>query len=126
MKDFLNRFGALMVKLHTEDEDMKVHAFSRGVLPRSFSDSLIRCHPKTFNEIRHRVVAHIVAEEEVTEMHRSIGLVRPRGTVRPQPLRVHEVATEKKTPGKQLHMTKRSLKPGHVRRRTPPPGTIFE
>ena len=65
MKDFLNRFGALVVKLHTKDEDMTVHAFRRGVLPGPFSDSLIRCRPKMFSEIRHRVVAHIVAEEEV-------------------------------------------------------------
>ena len=27
LKDFLNRFGAFMVKLHTKDEDMMVHAF---------------------------------------------------------------------------------------------------
>jgi len=75
LKDFLNRFGALVVKLHTKDEDMMVHAFRRGVLPGPFSDSLIRCCLKTFNEIRHRVVANIVAEEEVTEKRGSIGLV---------------------------------------------------
>jgi len=70
-------------------------------LPGPFSDSLIRCRPKTFREIRHRTIAHIVAEEEVTEKHRSIGPVRPRGTGRPQPLRVHEATTENKAPGKQ-------------------------
>ena len=99
MNDFLNRFGALVVKLHTKDEDMTVHAFRRGVLPGPFNDSLIRCRPKTFSEIRHRAVTHIVAEEEVTEKHRGIFLVRPRGTGRPQPLRVHEATTEKKALG---------------------------
>ena len=51
LKDFLNRFGALVVRLHTKDEDMMVHTFRRGVWPGPFSDSLIRCRPKTFNEI---------------------------------------------------------------------------
>ena len=75
LNDFLNRFGALVVKLHTKDEDMMVHAFRRGVLPGPLSDSLIRCHPKTFNKIRHRAVVHIIAKEEVTEKHGSIDLV---------------------------------------------------
>ena len=72
LKDFLNRFGALVVKLHIKDEDMMVYAFRRGVLPIPFSDSMIRCRPKTFSEIRHRVIAHIVAEEEVIEKRGSI------------------------------------------------------
>jgi len=72
LKDFLNRFGTLVVKLHTEDENMTVHAFKRGVLLGFFSDSQIRCHPKKFSEIRHKVFAHIVAEEEVTEKRGSI------------------------------------------------------
>ena len=81
MKDFLNRFGALVVKLHTKDEDITVHAFRRKVLSGPFNDSLIRCRPKTFSEIHHR--GHIVAEEEVTEKRGNIGLVRPRGIGRP-------------------------------------------
>ena len=52
MKDFLNKFRAQVVKLHTKDEDMTVHAFRKGVLPGPFSDSLIRCRPRTFCEIR--------------------------------------------------------------------------
>ena len=79
---------------------MTVHAFRRGVLPGPFSDSLIRCRPKTFSEIRHRVVAHIIAEEEVTKKHGSIDPIRPQGIGRPRPLRVHEATTEKKAPGK--------------------------
>jgi len=31
LKDFLNRFEALVVKLHTKDEAMMVHAFRRGL-----------------------------------------------------------------------------------------------
>jgi len=102
LKDFLNRFGTLVVKLHTKDEDMTVHTFRRGMLPGPFSESLIRCRPKTFSEIRHRVVPHIVAEEEVTEKRESIDPVWPRGTSCPQPLRVHEATTDKKALGKQL------------------------
>jgi len=75
LKDFLDRFRALVVKLHTKDEDMMVHAFRRGVLPGPFSDSLIRCHPKIFDEIRRRAVAHIVTEEEVTEKRGSVALL---------------------------------------------------
>ena len=37
-----------MVKLHTKDEAMMVHAFRRGVLAGPFSDSLIRCRPEDF------------------------------------------------------------------------------
>jgi len=101
LKDFLNRFRALVVKMHTKDEDMMVHTFRRGVLPGPFSYSLIRCRPKTLNEIRRRVVNHIGAKEEVTEKRGSIGPARPRGTSHPQPMRVHEATTEKKAPGKQ-------------------------
>jgi len=102
LKEFLNRFRALVVKLHTKDEDMMVHAFKRGVLPGPFSDSLIRCCPKTFNEICHKTVAHIVAKEEVIEKRGSIDPVRPQETGHPQPMRVHEATTEKKASGKML------------------------
>jgi len=95
LKDFLNRFGAQVVKLHTKDEDMK------GLLPGPFSDSLIKCRPKRFCKIRRRVVAHIVAEGEVIEKRGSVGPVRPRGTGRPQYMRVHEATMEKKAPGTQ-------------------------
>jgi len=100
LKEFLNRFGALVVKLHTKDEAMMVHAFKRGILLGPFSDSLIRCCPKTFNEIRHRAVAHISAEEEVTEKRGSVGPARPRGHGRPHPMRVHEATMEKKSPSR--------------------------
>jgi len=125
LKDFLNRFGALVVKLHTKDEDMTVHAFRQGVLSGPFNDSLIRCRQKMFNEIRHIVVAHIVAEEKVPKKDESISPVQPWGIGRPQPMRVHVVTTEKKAWGNNSHMKQGSLKPGHVRSKTPPPDTIF-
>jgi len=87
LKEFLNRFGVQVVRLHTKDEGMTVHAFS---------DSLLRCCPKTFCEIRRRVMAHIVAEDRVTTKRSTVGAVRPRGTVRPKPMRVHEATTETK------------------------------
>jgi len=67
LKDFLNRFGAQIVRLPGKDEEMFVHAFKKGVLPGLFSESLIRSHPATFAEIRRRAVAHIAAESEVSE-----------------------------------------------------------
>ena len=101
MKDFLNRFGALVVKLHTKDKAMMVHTFRRGMLSGHFSDSLIRCRRKKFSEIQRWDVAHINVEEEVMEKRGSVGLTRPRGTGRPQPMRVHEATTEKKPPARQ-------------------------
>jgi len=101
LKDFLNRFGAQVVKLHTKDEDMMVYAFRKEMLPGTFSDSLIRYRPKTFCEIWRRAMAHIVAERELTEKRESVAPVQPRGTSRPQPMRVHEVTTKKKVLGKQ-------------------------
>ena len=76
LKDFLNRFGALVVKLHTKDEAMMVHAFRRGMLLGPFSDSLIKCHSKTISEIRRRAVAYIDIEEEVIEKRGSGGPTR--------------------------------------------------
>jgi len=45
LKDFLNRFGAQIVRLTGKDEEMFVHAFKKGVLPGPFIESLIRSHP---------------------------------------------------------------------------------
>ena len=80
---------------------MKPWWYTRGILSGPFSDSLIRCRPKTFNEIRRRAVSHIGAEEELSEKCGSVGPARPRGTDQPRSMRVHEAATEKKAPGKQ-------------------------
>jgi len=52
LKDFLNRFGAQVVRLHTKDKDIMVHAFRKGIMPGPFSEALIRSRPKTFGEIK--------------------------------------------------------------------------
>jgi len=78
LKDFLNRFGAQIVRLLGKDEEMFVHAFKKGVLPGPCSESLIRSHPATFAEIRRRVVAHIAAESEVSEKRGNMAPAKPR------------------------------------------------
>ena len=100
LKEFLNHFGAQVVRLNTKDETMMVHAF-KGIMPGPFSESLIKNRPKTFDEIRRRAVAHIVAEGEVNEKRTCVVPTRPRAPGRPQPLRVHEATTEKRAPAKQ-------------------------
>jgi len=42
LKDFLNKFGAFVVKLQTQNEALMVHAFEQGIMSGPFSDSLIR------------------------------------------------------------------------------------
>jgi len=80
---------------------MMVHAFRKGIVPSPFSESLIRNHPKTFAEIRRHAVAHIAPEGEINEKRTCVVPTRPRASGRPQPLRVYEATTEKKTPAKQ-------------------------
>jgi len=48
----MNRFGAFVVKLQTQDEALMVHAFGQGIMSGPFSDSLIRNWARTFWEIR--------------------------------------------------------------------------
>ena len=89
------------MRLNLIEEKMMVHAFRKGIVPGPFSESLIRNHPKTFAEIKRRVVAHIMAEEELNEKRTCVVPTRPRGAGRPQALRVHEVTTKMKAPIKQ-------------------------
>jgi len=42
LKDYLNRFWALTVRLHTHDEVVMVTTFEQGIVTGPFSDSLIR------------------------------------------------------------------------------------
>jgi len=100
LKEFLNRFGAQVVKLNTKDETMMIHAFRKGIVSGPFSESLIRSRPKTFDEMRRQAVAHIVAEGEVNEKRTCDVPSRPRVPGRPQLLRVHEATTEKRPPCK--------------------------
>ena len=97
LKEFVNRFGAHVVKVNTKDETMMVHVFRKGICPGPFSESLIRSRLKTFAEIRHRAVAHIAAEGEVNEKRACVVPTRPRAPARAQPMRVHEVATGKRS-----------------------------
>ena len=121
MKEFLNRFAVQVVRLHTKDEAMTVHAFTKRVLPGPFSDSLIRCCPKMFCEIRCRAMAHIVAEDRVTKKRSIVGHVRPRGTGRPQPMRVLKATTETKAPGAQpSYEVRKPQTKERTRENTPP------
>jgi len=90
-----------VVRVNTIDESMIVHAFRKGICPGLLNESLIRSHPKTFAEIRRRAVAHIATEGEVVEKHACVIPMRPRAPPRPQPMRVHEATTGKKTQGKK-------------------------
>jgi len=101
LKEFVNRFGAQVVRLNTKDETVMVHAFRKGIFLGPFSESLIKSRPKTFAEIRRRAVAHIVAEGEMNEKRACVVPTRPRAPARVQPMRVHEVATEKISPAKK-------------------------
>jgi len=96
LKDFLNRFGAQIVRLPGKDEEMFVHAFKKGVLLGPFSESLIRSHPATFAEIRRRVMAHIAAESEVSKKRGNVAPAKPRAQTRVQLQRVMEAATVKR------------------------------
>jgi len=96
LKDYLNRFGAQIVRLPGKDEEMFVHAFKKGVLHGPFSESLIRSHPATFAEIRQRAVAHITAESKVVEKRGNVAPNKPRAQTRIQPQRVSETAATKK------------------------------
>ncbi|XP_068463658.1 uncharacterized protein [Phaseolus vulgaris] len=101
LKDFPNRFGAQIVRLPGKDEEMFVHAFKKGVLPGSFSESLIRSHPATFAEIQRRAMAHIAVENEVSEKRGNVAPAKPHAQTRIQPQRVMEAAAG--TKGQRMH-----------------------
>jgi len=96
LRDYLNRFGAQMVRSPAKDEEMLVYAFKKGVLPGPFCEALIRGHPSTFSEVRRLAVAHIADESEVAEKRGSVAPARPRAQTRIQPQRVLETAAAKK------------------------------
>ena len=96
MKEYINRFGAQVVKVGTTEEPMIVYAFRKGVCPGPFCESIICNHPKTFAEIRRRAVEHIASEGEVCEKRTSVTLARPRAHSHAQPPRVHEATTGRK------------------------------
>ena len=96
LRDYLNRFGAQMVRSPAKDEEMLVYAFKKGVLPGPFCEALIRGHPTTFAEVRRLVVAHIADESEVAEKRGSVAPARPQAHTRIQSQRVLETAAAKK------------------------------
>ena len=121
MKKFLHHFRAQVVRLNLKDKMMIVHAFTKGIVPGPFSESLIRNHPKNFVEIRRCAVAHIATEGEVNEKHTCVVPTRPRASGRPQPLRVHEATIEKKTPVKQQpYQPRKPQTKGRERENMPP------
>jgi len=79
MKDYLNRFGVQVVRLKPMDEAMTVHAFVKGMLSGPFSESLLRFYPKTFTENRRRALAHIGANDRVTEKQGLVGPIHEGG-----------------------------------------------
>ncbi|XP_068497707.1 uncharacterized protein [Phaseolus vulgaris] len=119
MKDYLNRFGVQVVRLKLTDEAMIVHAFVKGMLPGPFCESLLRFYPKTFTKIRRRALAHIAADDRVTQKQGLVGPARPRATTRPPQMRVHEATTEKKGAGKPYEWT-----PIRARKDPPPKHNI--
>ena len=83
---------------------------SKGVCPGSFSKSLNRSCPKTFAEIRRRVVEHIASEGEAYEKCTTVAPTRPRAHMRTQPAKVHEVATKRKNQDrKRTYEARRTL-----------------
>ena len=121
MKDYLNRFGVQVVRLKPTNEAIIVHAFVKGMLSRPFSESLLRFYLKTFTKIRRRKLAHIAADDRVTQKQGLVGPTRPRAATRPPPMRVHEAATEKKGAGKPYERTQMETRA----RRDPPPKHNF-
>ena len=96
MKEYINRFGAQVVKVGTTEEPMIVYAFRKGVCPGPFCESIIRNRPRTFAEIRRRAVEHIAFEGEVCEKGTSVAPTRLRAKTQAQPVRVNETTTGRK------------------------------
>jgi len=96
LREYINRFGAQVVKVNTTKEPMIVYVFRKGICPGPFGESLIRNRSRTFAEIRRRVVEHIATEGEVCEKRASVVPARPRAPSRAQPARVNEATTRKR------------------------------
>ena len=80
LKEYINRFGAQVVKVGTTEEPMIIYAFRKGMCPGPFFESIIRSRPRTFAEIRRRAVEHIATEGEVCEKRTSVAPTRPRAS----------------------------------------------
>ncbi|XP_068463029.1 uncharacterized protein [Phaseolus vulgaris] len=89
LKEYINRFGAQVMKVGTTEESMIVYAFRKGMCPGPFCESIIRSRPRTFTEKRRHGVEHIATKGEVCEKHTSVAPARPRASSRAQPARVN-------------------------------------
>ena len=118
LKEYINRFGAQLVKVGTTEEPMIMYAFRKGVCPGPFCESIIRNRPKTFAEIRRRAVEHIASEGEVYEKCTSVAPARPRAQTRAQPARVHEATTGRKNQDRKRPTRQEGLSPGVEQRET--------
>ncbi|XP_068477209.1 uncharacterized protein [Phaseolus vulgaris] len=97
LKEYINRFGAQVVKVGTTEEPMIVYVFRKGMCPGPFCESIIRSRPRTFAKIRRCAVEHIATEGEVCEKRTSVAPTRLRTSSRAQPTRVNEAATGRKS-----------------------------
>jgi len=52
LKEYLNHFCAISVRLQTQDEEIMVVAFVKGMTTSPFSDSLIRNQVEMLSEVR--------------------------------------------------------------------------
>ena len=111
LKEYINRFGAQVVKVGTTKEPMIVYAFRKGVCPGPFFKSIIRNRPKTFAEIWRRAVEHIASEGEVCEKRTSVVPSRPRAQTWAQPVRVNETTTGRKKPERRRPYETRKPQP---------------
>jgi len=113
LKDYLNRFCTLTVKLQTHDENVTVSAFEQGVPPKRFCDSLIRRPPENFSKIRRRAVAHINAEEAITARNNGSHsrLAKPKEVSKTfRPVRVTETSVGKKAEARHHPYKKEEFK----------------
>ena len=96
LKEYINRFGAQVVKVGTAEEAMVVYAFRKGVCPGPFHESIAQNLPRTFAEIRRWAVEHIASEGEVCEKRANVVPSRQRAQTRAQPVRVNETTTDRR------------------------------
>jgi len=71
LKQFLNRFTNISMRVVDLNEGLLVKAFVKGLRASSFSESLYRIPPKTLMEIRQRAAVEIETEEAMR--HKKVG-----------------------------------------------------
>ncbi|XP_020234647.1 uncharacterized protein LOC109814597 [Cajanus cajan] len=66
LKEYLDRFNQVAIKVANPDEQMFVIAFSKGLRSGPFSESLVQRTAENMTEVRARAACHIEAEESET------------------------------------------------------------